>query len=133
MSRWRILTVIALLVVPVLVLAGVGFYLLWVDYPLYGAWIWIPMTVSMALGWVLAYYWQRQGTLLRPVNFEVCRSLDRPRQSGLEDRRGPAGSRQGLERRQAERPQILRRPSRRNWGWNWRRFTTPRRKTPSVT
>ena len=28
------------------------------------------MTVSMALGWVLAYYWQRNKTLLRPVNFE---------------------------------------------------------------
>jgi predicted GTPase len=71
MSRWRILTVLALLVVPMLVLAGVGWYLLWVYYPFYGAWIWIPMTVSMALGWVLAYYWQRNRTLLRPVNFEA--------------------------------------------------------------
>jgi uncharacterized protein len=71
MSRWRILTVLALLIVPVLILAGVGWYLLWVKYPFWGAWIWIPMTVSMALGWVLAYYWQRNRTLLRPVNFEA--------------------------------------------------------------
>jgi uncharacterized protein len=70
MSRWRILTVIALLVLPVLIMAGAGWYLLWVDYPFWGAWIWVPMTLCMAVGWVLAYYWQRNKTLIQPVNFE---------------------------------------------------------------
>ena len=82
MSRWRIVTVLALLIVPILILAGIGAYLLWWDIPWLGAWVWIPMTVSMALGWVLAYYWQRNKTLLRPVNFEPSvRWTERDRQA----------------------------------------------------
>ena len=69
MSRWRILTVLTLLVVPILILAGYGGYGLWKDY-WWGAWVWVPMTVSMALAWVLAWYWQRNKSLLRPVSFE---------------------------------------------------------------
>ena len=69
MSRWRILTVVALLVLPVLIAAAYGWYVLWANY-WWGAWVWVPMTLSMALGWVLAYYWQRNKTLLQPVNFE---------------------------------------------------------------
>ena len=69
MSRWRILTVVALLVLPVLIAAAYGWYALWANY-WWGAWVWVPMTLSMALGWVLAYYWQRNKTLLQPVNFE---------------------------------------------------------------
>ena len=45
MSRWRILTVLALLVVPVLILAGYGCYGLWGDY-WWGAWVWVPMTAG---------------------------------------------------------------------------------------
>ncbi len=69
MSHWRIYTVIALMVVPVLMLTGYGGFALWKDF-WWGAWVWVPMTVSMAVGWFLAWYWQRNQTLLRPVNFE---------------------------------------------------------------
>ncbi|HVS36312.1 MAG TPA: GTPase [Gemmataceae bacterium] len=69
MSRWRILTVLLLLLVPFAILAGYGCYGLWKDY-WWGAWVWIPMTLAMALAWFLAWYWQRNKTLLQPVNFE---------------------------------------------------------------
>ena len=69
MSRWRIYTVLALMVVPVLILTAYGGYALWKEF-WWGAWIWVPMTVSMAVGWFLAWFWQRNKTLLRPVNFE---------------------------------------------------------------
>ena len=40
------------------------------------------MTLSMALAWVLAWYWQRNKTLLRPVNFEPnVRWTDRDQQA----------------------------------------------------
>ncbi len=81
MSRWRILTVIGLLVIPVLIAAAYGCYALYAAY-WWGAWVWLPMTVSMALGWVLAYYWQRNKTLLRPVSFEPnARWTDRDQQA----------------------------------------------------
>ena len=81
MSRWRIYTVLALLVVPVLIVAGYGCYALWADY-WWGAWVWIPMTLSMAVGWVLAWYWQHNKTLLRPVNFDPnVRWTDRDKQA----------------------------------------------------
>ena len=81
MSRWRILTVLGLLVVPVLIAAAYGCYALYAAY-WWGAWVWVPMTVSMALGWVLAYYWQRNKTLLRPVDFEPnARWTDRDQQA----------------------------------------------------
>ena len=81
MSRWRIYTVLALLVVPVLIVAAYGCYALWADY-WWGAWVWIPMTLSMAVGWGLAWYWQHNKTLLRPVNFEPnVRWTDRDKQA----------------------------------------------------
>ncbi len=51
------------------------------------------MTISMALGWVLAYYWQRNRTLLRPVNFEAnARWTERDQQAWkLVEARAAAG------------------------------------------
>ena len=69
MSRWRIITVLLLQVAPILMLAGYGCYALWHDF-WWGGWVWIPMTAAMAVGVVLAWYWQRTRTLLRPVTFE---------------------------------------------------------------
>ena len=69
MSRWRIITVLALQAAPFLILAGYGAYALWHDF-WWGGWVWVPMTLAMAVGVVLAWYWQRNRTLLRPVNFE---------------------------------------------------------------
>jgi predicted GTPase len=81
MSRWRIVVVLALQVVPVLILAGYGCYALWHDF-WWGGWAWIPMTLAMAAGVVLAWYWQRTRTLLRPVNFEPSvRWTDRDKQA----------------------------------------------------
>ena len=53
----------------------------------------MPMTVSMALGWVLAYYWQRNKTLLRPVSFEAnARWTERDQQAWkLVEARAAAG------------------------------------------
>jgi predicted GTPase len=67
MSRWRILTVVALLGAPSVALACLGSYYLYRE----GLWIrvWWPMAASFILGYVLAWYWQRQRRLLRPVDF----------------------------------------------------------------
>ena len=70
MSKWRILTVLLLLVVPFLILAGYGSYGMWKDFGPWGAWVWAPMTVAMALACFLAWYWQRNKSLLKPVSFE---------------------------------------------------------------
>jgi predicted GTPase len=93
MSRWRVLTVIALLVTPVLIMAGYGCYAVWKDFFPWGGWVWIPMTVSMAVGWILAWYWQRNRTLLRPVSFEPSvRWTERDRQAWkLVEARATAG------------------------------------------
>ncbi len=94
MSRWRILTVLALMVVPVVILAGYGAYGLWKDY-WWGAWVWAPMTVAMAVGWFLAWYWQRNKTLLAAGELRAERPLDRARPAGLEAGRGAGDGRQG--------------------------------------
>lgn len=69
MSRWRIAVVVALILTPVLGWAAVGSYYLWVSGLAFIAW-W-PLMGLMALGYFLAWYWQRQRKLLRPPDFEV--------------------------------------------------------------
>jgi predicted GTPase len=68
MSRWRIVVVAALIGGPFVVLAAVGSYYLWAMH--WGFYAWWPMAASMALGYLLAWYWQRRKVLLRPFDSE---------------------------------------------------------------
>jgi predicted GTPase len=64
MSRWRVLLVASLEVLPFAALAGVGTYYLWMHGWWFGLW-WL-MLASMGLGLGLAWYWQHKNRLLRP-------------------------------------------------------------------
>src|SRR5262249_24099360 len=66
-SRWRIAVVGVLLAVPFVFLAGVGSYYLWQTG--LGFKVWWGMAASMALGYCLAWYWQRKRQLLAPLDF----------------------------------------------------------------
>jgi uncharacterized protein len=75
MSRWRILAVAALLILPFVAYAAIGSYYLW-TLPgqwgfHWGFWFWWGMFVCMTAGYLLAWYWQRKGQLLRPVDFNT--------------------------------------------------------------
>jgi hypothetical protein len=61
MSRWRIAVVGVFLIGPFAILAGLGWYFL---YQQWGLWTWWPLATSLAVGYGLAYYWQRQRRLL---------------------------------------------------------------------
>jgi predicted GTPase len=67
MSRWRIALVVFLITVPLLSLAGIGSYFLWIKGLSFQ--VWWPMAGCMVLGYVLAWHWQRKRLLLRPVDF----------------------------------------------------------------
>jgi predicted GTPase len=67
MSRWRILVVFFLVIAPFLALAVLGSYYLWRAGLM--LWVWWPLFGLTALGYFLAWYWQRRRTLLRPVDF----------------------------------------------------------------
>jgi predicted GTPase len=68
MSRWRIVVVAALLVLPFVALAGLGSVYLWRNgWALYAWW---PLVFCMGAGYFLAWHWQRRRTLLRPPDFE---------------------------------------------------------------
>src|SRR5262249_36694257 len=54
---------------PFLALGGVGWYYLWSQHLAFYAW-W-PFAGCLALGYVLAWYWQHKRQLLRPPDFEV--------------------------------------------------------------
>jgi small GTP-binding protein len=69
MSRWRILVVVGLIVVPILAWAGVGTFYLWKEG--WGFYAWWPLMACMALGYLLGWYWQRKRQLLLPPDFEV--------------------------------------------------------------
>ncbi|HEV3204712.1 MAG TPA: hypothetical protein VGY77_10020, partial [Gemmataceae bacterium] len=67
MSRWRILTVAILIVLPFVILAGMGSYFLWKEG--WGIFFWWPMFALMVLGYALALYWHKKNQLLGPVDF----------------------------------------------------------------
>jgi predicted GTPase len=71
MSRWRIILVAALLVIPFVVLAAAGSYYFWTLG--WGLYVWWPMAACMALAYLLGWYWQRKKQLLRPLDFEPPR------------------------------------------------------------
>jgi predicted GTPase len=67
MSRWRIVIVVALVVLPLLVLAGLGSLWLWQQGLALIAW-W-PMAGCMMVGYLLGWYWMRSNRLLKPPDF----------------------------------------------------------------
>ncbi|MCS6849621.1 MAG: 50S ribosome-binding GTPase [Gemmataceae bacterium] len=67
MSYWRVAVVAILLLAPVLILAGIGSYALWVSgWEVYLQW---GFVASIVLGLLLAWYWQRQHRLLPRPEF----------------------------------------------------------------
>lgn len=68
MSRWRILVVIGLLILPFVFLATVGSIYLWSIS--YGFLTWLVIITCMGTGYILAYRWQNQKVLLKPPQFE---------------------------------------------------------------
>jgi predicted GTPase len=58
MTRARILTLVALVILPVLFLVGAGAYHLWATG--WAFWAWWPMGLSLALAYILAWRWQKQ-------------------------------------------------------------------------
>jgi small GTP-binding protein len=66
MSRWRIVVVAFLLLLPVAALAGVGSYYLWRENLWF--WVWWPLAGCLVAGYLLAWFWQRSQKLLRPVD-----------------------------------------------------------------
>lgn len=67
MSRWRILVVGFLIAVPFLTFAVVGSLYLWSRGLAFH--VWWPLAACMIVGYVLAWYWQRNKQLLHPVDF----------------------------------------------------------------
>jgi predicted GTPase len=70
MSRWRIVVVVGLLVVPFAILAGLGSYYLWTRH--WGFLAWWPLAGLMALGYVLGWYWQSKRRLLPHPDFATA-------------------------------------------------------------
>jgi predicted GTPase len=69
MSRWRIILVVGLYIVPVLALAGMGVY--WLIEKHLGFWVWWPLTACFGLALILGWYWQRKLRLLGRPDIEV--------------------------------------------------------------
>lgn len=69
MSRWRVVLVLALIVLPFAFLALAGTWYLWLERN-WGIYVWAAMTATMAVGYYLGWHWQRKQQLLRPVYFE---------------------------------------------------------------
>ena len=67
MSKWRLIVVAVLIAAPSLFLMGYGGYQLWLSGLSF--WVWWPMMASLALAYLLGWYWQKQQKLLR-IDFE---------------------------------------------------------------
>jgi predicted GTPase len=65
MSRWRVFLASFLIGAPFLALAAIGSFYLWRTGLSFS--VWWPMAASMILGYVLAWHWQRNKQLLRPI------------------------------------------------------------------
>jgi uncharacterized protein len=63
MSKWRLIVVAVLIAGPSLFLMGYGGYQLWLSGLSF--WVWWPMMASLALAYLLGWYWQKQQKLLR--------------------------------------------------------------------
>jgi predicted GTPase len=80
MSRWRVILVLILILMPFLCLAGVGSYTLWQSG--LGFRLWWIMFACMSAGYLLGWYWLRKKQLLRLPVLEEPRSwTDRDREA----------------------------------------------------
>ncbi len=66
MSRWRIVVLACLFVLPLLLLLGAGSYYLW-TFP-WGFLVWWLVLAFMAAGALLASYWQSKQSLIKPLD-----------------------------------------------------------------
>src|SRR5262249_21213311 len=67
-SRWRIVTVLVLLALPIVFWAVMGSYFL---FTLPWGWLaWWATFACFATGYITAYYWQRNRLLISPPSFE---------------------------------------------------------------
>jgi predicted GTPase len=78
LSRWRLGVVAFLISCPLAVLMAAGAYYLW-EQP-WSRWLWWGLLLPIAAGYLLAWYWQRQGTLVRVP-------WQKPKHWGEQDRR----------------------------------------------
>ena len=62
MQRWRIVTLVGLVAIPMVVLLGFGSYYLW--WSGLGFWMWWPLSGCLMLAYFLAWRWQKQRKLL---------------------------------------------------------------------
>lgn len=69
MSRWRVIVVTTLIAVPFLVLIGLGGYFIWSKG--WSFYLWWPLIAFPALGYLLAWYWQRKKQLLSPPDQNI--------------------------------------------------------------
>jgi predicted GTPase len=69
MSRWRLALLAFFFTAPLIFLIGVGCYSLWEKG--WGFVAWWPMAACLALGYLLAWHWQRQKKLLPPPDFRA--------------------------------------------------------------
>src|SRR5947209_20549337 len=69
MSRWRLIVVATLLLLPFALLAGEGTYYLWTLN--WGFYSWMVMFTLMTIGMVLAWRWQSKRQLLLPPGFDA--------------------------------------------------------------
>lgn len=67
MSKWRLTVIAVLIAAPLLFLMGYGSYQLWRSGLSF--WVWWPMMASLALAYLLGWYWQKKQKLLR-VDFQ---------------------------------------------------------------
>jgi len=66
MSRWRIGVVVGFVILPFIVLAGLGSWYLWTEVENGTVKVWLPLSLLMGVGYLLGWYWQRKNLLLRP-------------------------------------------------------------------
>src|SRR5215467_10581049 len=71
MSRWRIILVSGLILAPVLFLASVGSYYLWIRG--WSFFVWWALALCMGIGYTLGWYWQRKRLLLHAPDFPAPR------------------------------------------------------------
>src|SRR6516165_6881380 len=58
MTRNRIIILAALVLLPIAVMIGIGFYHLWATDWLF--WVWWPLAICFATAYILAWRWQKQ-------------------------------------------------------------------------
>jgi predicted GTPase len=80
MSRWRLGFILLLFAIPVVVLAALGCYYLWLHHWSFAAW-W-PLGACWAVAYGLGWYWARKQRLLRPPDFTpTAATTERDRQA----------------------------------------------------